>query len=117
MIHDGLIKELTHTGKLVGIVRDASYRLEEKEISIHDKLILFTDGLYEQFNDEDEEFGEKRLYEFIEINIPISIRKMLKSLIATVSSFLGGTEKLSLHDDITLIGIEIERKTGRNRIN
>ncbi len=117
LIHDGLIKELTHTGKLVGIVRDASYRLEEKEISIHDKLILFTDGLYEQFNDEDEEFGEKRLYEFIEINIPISIRKMLKSLIATVSSFLGGTEKLSLHDDITLIGIEIERKTGRNRIN
>ena len=110
-IHNNQCIRLDHTGKLVGIVKGATYRAIEHEFRRKDRLVLFTDGLFEEFNDDEEEFGEERLWDFLEKNRNMEIQSMLRYLLKTIRSFLGDPEKVSLHDDITLIGIEI--RTGK----
>ena len=111
LIHDGKLVKLQHTGKLVGIVQGTTYRFLEHPYSRKDRLVLFTDGLFEEFNEDEEEFGEERLWDFLENHKNMELQVMLKSLIKNIKYYLGNPEKVSLHDDITLIGIEF--KTGR----
>ena len=98
---------ISHTGKLVGIVRQASYQLVEMDIKEKDKIILFTDGLYEQIDEHEDVFGEENLRREVVSNSHLPIDDLMKRIIKRVDSFVGKDNKISLHDDVTTIGIEI----------
>ncbi|MCE9500939.1 MAG: SpoIIE family protein phosphatase [Leptospira sp.] len=95
--------ELLHrTGPLVGIKENAIFKLNEKEFQNGDKLFLFTDGIFEEFNSIKEEFGEERLYSLIREYGKDSLESSMEKILAELDEFLNGYEK---QDDITFLGI------------
>ena len=94
---------LSHTGSLIGLLPETVYEMRELDFEPGDRLLLFSDGLTEQFNPDMEEFGEERLLSGINQNYDDSINGIIESLLASMNKFLNKREK---QDDITIIGIE-----------
>lgn len=58
---DGSIESLFTGGKLLGIRGENDYPISEISYAAGDILLLVTDGMYEQLNSDEEEYGENRL--------------------------------------------------------
>lgn len=70
--------------------------LLEKE----DKLIIFTDGITEAMNKENNEYGDARLIEVIRNNGKRNCKELLDEIIQDVNKFVNGAEQ---SDDIALV--------------
>ncbi len=110
IISNNTIGILKHTGKLIGIKRDTEYDFVEKDIYTHDKVFLYTDGLFEQFNDNDEGLTERDIMEIIEKYKTYPANTIDGAIIKSLREYIGVHEDLILSDDITLISIEINGK-------
>jgi serine phosphatase RsbU (regulator of sigma subunit) len=110
IVSDTTIEILKHTGKLIGIKRDTEYDSVEKDIHAHDKVLLFTDGLFEQFNDHEEGMTEQDILEITEKHKASPINVIDSALIQSLRGYIGAKEELQLRDDITVISIEINGK-------
>ncbi|TFH42721.1 MAG: serine/threonine-protein phosphatase [Chrysiogenales bacterium] len=104
----GIVEKMKHTGRLVGIKRDTRFGCVERAIKPHDKILLYTDGLFEQFNDRDEGFNENDIVELVENNKDKSVHDIESELIGSLWKFVGDEKEQSISDDITLICIEIK---------
>ncbi len=60
---DGSTEWLESTGMPLGILPEGVFSAGEKTLEVGDALILYTDGITEPENPEDEEYGEERLRE------------------------------------------------------
>jgi len=60
---DGQLEELSSTGKPIGILPDSNYHERSVEIPPGATLFLYTDGLNEASDPDEEEFGYDRLRE------------------------------------------------------
>ncbi len=98
----GQCEELAEAGSLLAVMNDLE--LEEKEIWIEpgDALILYTDGLTEAINEQNENFGEQRLKSVIEANSDEDAQTILQVILSEVDTFAGESP---LADDLTLIVI------------
>ena len=77
---------------------------DEIEIAAEDKVLLFTDGVIETVNAEDEEYGNKRVEKFIKKNHALEKDDFNKELIKEVNAFKEGKFK----DDICIMSIGIK---------
>ena len=68
-----------------------------------DKILLFSDGLFEEFNEKQEEFNDKRLYQVVDELRTHPIKAIMVGLVASVKDFSG---KQPSNDDITIVGVE-----------
>ena len=80
---------------------------EEKEIQLQsgDRLFLYTDGIIECRNQNDEEFGLDRLINYIKSHHNLDIDSLLENIFSEVNTFTG---KKEICDDQTLVILEIE---------
>lgn len=97
---DGDFVALEHTGRLIGLTGDHPYRMQSHPLPRKGKLLLFTDGLYEEYNSSMEEYGEKRLRALLEENRGLGIEEIVGRAHEEIMGFIGGQD---LHDDITII--------------
>ncbi|MCP5511402.1 MAG: SpoIIE family protein phosphatase [Leptospiraceae bacterium] len=65
-------------------------------------MLLFTDGLFEVFNRDKEEFGTDRIKSLIESSINLDIPELIDLIVTKMKEFTGG---MDLDDDITCLGI------------
>ena len=96
---DGALERLGTTGPVVGLFEQWDCEIEERELDPGDRLVLYTDGVTESFNEAEEEFGEARLTEALREG-PESPPQ------ATIAAIVDGVRRFSpreQHDDITLI--------------
>lgn len=98
---DGGFTALSHMGKLIGLAGDHLYRMGSLPLPRKGKVLLFTDGLYEEYNESMEEYGEKRLRAFLEKNRARGVEEMVAMTLEEVMGFVG---EQNLSDDITIIG-------------
>nr|PJZ92700.1 serine/threonine protein kinase [Leptospira ellisii] len=98
------ITRLSKSGPIIGISDKVRYQSQFLEIAKGDKLFFFSDGIVEEFNSFEEEFGEDRLLESIlkESSKPIS--DLVNSVFGDLRSFLSGQRA---QDDITFLSAEI----------
>jgi sigma-B regulation protein RsbU (phosphoserine phosphatase) len=101
---DGTVVRLRAGGTVLGVMPDASYEEAHEPLLSGDRLVLYTDGVTEARNHDDEEFGEERLVRAIVENRACSAPALEARLSAAVSAFTGGT----LQDDATLIVVAVE---------
>ncbi|MCE9599858.1 MAG: SpoIIE family protein phosphatase [Spirochaetia bacterium] len=94
---------LPRTGRLIGISEEGDYGTGIRPFSETDRLYLFTDGAYEQFNNEKQEFGEARLLDVFNRKGRSSIEDGIRSLLSELNAFTGETAR---QDDLTIIGVE-----------
>lgn len=97
------IKVLERTGKIPGVMKDADFQEVRMKFRRGDKLLLFTDGIFEEFNKKEEEFGEDKLHQSVKSIATEKIDIILEECLKKMNEFLGNEAQ---QDDITLIGVE-----------
>jgi serine phosphatase RsbU (regulator of sigma subunit) len=80
------------------------YPQKSIEVNQGDSFVMYTDGLTEVFNDEQEVFGLNRLKAFLNKNADHSPSKLKEMIMKEVRRYAGGS--LS-HDDVTIMIAEI----------
>lgn len=96
--------ELLHrSGPLIGVKDNINYKLTEMEFQKDDKIFLFTDGAFEEFNSRKEEFGEERLYKLINEYRQDPIDSATEKILTTLSDSLDDRQQ---QDDITVLAFE-----------
>ena len=96
---DNTLERLDSTCTVLGLFRDWDCGLQELMLHGGDVLILYTDGITEAFNGEQEEFGELRLIDALRRNRERSPREILTAIVEDVLRFSPREQG----DDITLI--------------
>jgi serine phosphatase RsbU (regulator of sigma subunit) len=96
---DGALERLDSTCTVLGLFQEWSCLMEECQLFPGDTLALYTDGVTEAFNDQDEEFGEQRFIEALRRHSDLPLPALLKALIEEVRQFSSHEQ----HDDITVI--------------
>ncbi len=97
---NGDMRELTVGGMVLGLFANAQYEAETIKLQPGDHLVLFTDGVIEALNVEDEEFGLDRLCGLLRENARRSASETLVCLRDAVLSFAVDAPQ---HDDITMM--------------
>lgn len=89
------------TGKMVGLVENLNCRGHKAKLENGDVLLLFTDGIYEEFNAETQELGEDGLLAIVEkIEKKSGLAEVNQGILNEVSKWMNYGP---YEDDVTLI--------------
>ncbi len=91
--------ELNAAGAVLGQFPDWRYEQSSVQLNSGDKLLVFTDGLVEACDSDDEPFGEQRLVQIARENPEASAKDLMGLLLHAASQHCGA----SFQDDATLI--------------
>jgi sigma-B regulation protein RsbU (phosphoserine phosphatase) len=92
-------------GTALGFFEDVSFEEEEVALNPGDVLVVFSDGITESLNRDDEEYGEERLTALVQDNLAQSAADLIESITAAARQHAGGR---SQSDDMTLLVIRRE---------
>jgi sigma-B regulation protein RsbU (phosphoserine phosphatase) len=101
---DGRIERLSIGGTVLGVFADAEYRTGELALLSGDRLLLYTDGITEARNAEDEEFGEDRLGGLLLEHRYLDARALHQRVLAEVTAFAGAC---GFQDDATMLVVAV----------
>ncbi|MDO4796570.1 MAG: SpoIIE family protein phosphatase, partial [Coriobacteriales bacterium] len=90
-------------GLFLGTFETAKYRQATLTLQPGDELLLYTDGVNEAFNVDEEEYGNDRLETFLAAHNNLHARDMVRSLRADVAAWAEGAEQ---SDDVTILALE-----------
>jgi serine phosphatase RsbU (regulator of sigma subunit) len=97
---------------MLGLTDESEYHSQEEPIENGDLLILFTDGVFEQLNEERKKFGENRLAAMVQEMIEdgtIFEKKISEINQVILTPVEKHYQNVGLTDDLTLITIRILR--------
>jgi sigma-B regulation protein RsbU (phosphoserine phosphatase) len=100
---DGKLEELLPTGIVLGAVENREYYSRTLRIGQGDVTVMYTDGVTESINTQEELFGEDRLYAIIKDNARLTAQEILDQILSGVQEF---TRDMPQFDDITLLVIK-----------
>jgi len=96
----GEIEWLMPTGMPLGLMPNATYTASEAHLEPGDTMVLYTDGITEANDPEEEEFGRDRLSECCIEHRGLSVDDLAEAIQKTVEEFVRG---VPYHDDRTLV--------------
>jgi sigma-B regulation protein RsbU (phosphoserine phosphatase) len=103
---------LTPSGMVLGLRIDGaaekfSELLEEESIDLgpNDVIVLYTDGISEAMNLEQDLFGEARLSRIIEEHGHLESGELRERILREIEAFVGAADQ---HDDMTMILLKVE---------
>ncbi len=100
---DGTQVRLEEGGLIVGAFQEAAYAQGQIDLRSGDRLVMFTDGVTEAVNGEEEEFGEKRLVAASLRGRQLSAEALHRFLLDLVTEFCGG----EFEDDATILVVAV----------
>jgi len=105
---DGTIEELSGAGGLVlGAMGGIEYPEHAARLVAGDRLVLYTDGVTEAFNQVDEAYGTERLIAEIRAHGDGAAPELVEGICRSVAAFAGTAPQ---SDDITLIVLTWDRR-------
>jgi serine phosphatase RsbU (regulator of sigma subunit)/putative methionine-R-sulfoxide reductase with GAF domain len=106
------VMELEARGILLGIMKEV--RLEEKTIQLEpgDTLVLYTDGVTEAIDEQEEQFGEERLEQVLCRHNGEPLGELSRALLAEIATFTAGRPPF---DDLTLVLVRREGEVASSR--
>jgi serine phosphatase RsbU (regulator of sigma subunit) len=87
----------------LGILDEVGYEETQLKLEAGDKVILYTDGIVEAMNEQEEMFGFDRLIEVIRKSQTKTAESLLEEIKGKVNEFAGAAAQ---HDDITIIVVQ-----------
>ncbi len=96
----GEVELLESTGMPLGILPSAVYAGEDVTLEIGDTVVLYTDGLTEAENPEEEEYGEERLAELCAEHRAESLEELAATISADQDAYVRGVPYV---DDRTVV--------------
>ncbi len=102
--YDKEVKQITDVGGLLlGAIKDVEYLSNVIMLKPGESLFLYTDGVTEAFNKDEEEFLEKRLEEILLNKYNFSTTDLVHQVFENVQTFSDGVEQ---SDDITCLALK-----------
>ena len=102
---DEHLTELTATGIAIGALEDAQYTADTATLKAGDIIVLYTDGITEAENAQQDMYGEERLNEVIRACRKQPAAEIITTILESVRTFTGG---FTQSDDITLMVIRVK---------
>jgi serine phosphatase RsbU (regulator of sigma subunit) len=99
VLRDRTVERLTGNVTVLGLFEEWKCTVAETTLAPGDILALYTDGVVEATNANQEEFGEARLVQTLEENRHLDVPSLLETVITTVQQFTAGEQS----DDLTLL--------------
>lgn len=93
------------SGFVLAGIEEFCYKQEELILQPTDRIFLYTDGVTEAMNDEDELYSEERLNKWLNSHKNNSLTEVLHDLREDIRIFSAGTQQ---HDDITMLLYEVQ---------
>ena len=100
---DGTQVRLEEGGLILGAFQEAAYGQGQVDLRRGDRLVMFTDGVTEAVNGEEEEFGEKRLVAASLRGRQLSAEALHRFLLDLVTEFCAG----EFEDDATVLVVAV----------
>lgn len=102
---DGNIKELDTGGIVVGIMPSAPFDEGSVSLKPGDTLLIFSDGITEAMNSNEDEFGDEKLIRLIKENLNEPAERIIEIVFQEVKNFTGNIPQ---SDDMTLVILKRE---------
>jgi phosphoserine phosphatase RsbU/P len=96
---DGSHHRLQEGGGVLGVFPRPTFTVGTMRLEAGDRVVLFTDGVTEASNPQEEEFGEERLVCLLEENRGCGAEEIQKKILDVAGAFCHG----NWHDDATLL--------------
>ncbi len=97
-------KRLDVMGFAIGMIDEAEYDESVIDLQRGDRLYLHSDGVTEEVNAQDEEFGNERLLSAIAEGQALGLQETVESLVQKVLAWRG-EERLS--DDLSILAVSV----------
>jgi sigma-B regulation protein RsbU (phosphoserine phosphatase) len=101
---DGSHDRLREGGVVLGVFASQSFKSGTVELQSGDRMVLYTDGVTEASNSDDEEFGEERLLQVLQQNPARSAVEIQKNILQATTEFSRGPWQ----DDATLLVVAVK---------
>jgi serine phosphatase RsbU (regulator of sigma subunit) len=102
---NGETETLTTKSVLLGAFDFVEYKPRQTRLAPGDVVVMYTDGVTEAVNAENQMFGEERLEKLIKESVSLSAGEIKQRILDEVLSFTAG---LPQGDDITLIALKMK---------
>jgi len=103
---NGIIERLDPDAFALGMFEPASFESRKFHLDAGDLLIVYSDGLTDAENPQQEMFGEERLLEIIRREAPAGSRVVEQKILKGIADF---TQSMPQTDDITFVVVEKSR--------
>ena len=90
-------------GPALGVFENTGYPVTKHPFGRGDRIILFTDGLYEVEGADGDHYGQERLLDAVNRRANMTADKMLDELLADIEKFSGRAE---FSDDVCVVTVE-----------
>ena len=101
LVPDGLMLGLRGLeGHFDGMIEEKSQPIEAGDLAV-----LFTDGITEAMNEEDDMYGEERLSRLIEEHAVLRPTELLDRVLQDIEAFVGTADQ---HDDMTMVLVRVD---------
>ena len=101
---DGGVELLDKGGLILGVFPEAIYEAGEVALRKNDTLFFYSDGLTENFNSKEEEFGEERLLNLLVEHRFLGAEELKQKVMQVVIDFGEGNPP---YDDFTIVVLKI----------
>lgn len=100
---------LVSSGIALGLFPNEVNELTTESVQLEpgDKMLIYTDGIYEMTNDQDQIFGSTRLQKYLLETVELPLHQWIDRLYDYVLVYSGQT---AYEDDITLVALEVLEK-------
>ena len=99
-IQEGSIVKLQPTGAAIGLVEEAEFAEKTVDLQKDDLLVLYTDGVIEAENSQNQEFGRARLEASIRQSERMAVKEVIQKIRLSLEEF---SEGKPLADDTTIV--------------
>ncbi len=96
---------LQPTGAAIGLMEQFDVQLRNVQLESNDVLLLYTDGVTEAFDRQNQQYGPERLAGVIERNEGLPAGELIQKALGSLNDFVEGQ---LLQDDITLVVCKIQ---------
>jgi len=99
LLHGETVERMAATVTVLGLFEEWECVVAEAQLAAGDILAIYTDGIVEAMNANQEEFGEGRLVQTLRENRHLDATSLLDTVVAAVRQFAAGEQS----DDLTLL--------------
>lgn len=99
----GNVRRLESSGFCLGMFPNVEYKTEKLNLGVGDTALLFTDGITESRNKDNEEFEEQRMIKLLKKHSKIGAQDLIEKINQELKEFTAGTETM---DDQTIVVIK-----------
>ncbi len=102
------VESITENGLILGLMPIAAYTAVEREFARGDRFLMYTDGLLEAANAEDEFFGDERVRAGLISGEGMDAEDYATAVVENLRRFAGHDTGRSPDDDLTVVVVDVK---------